>query len=106
MIVVENSIELKRIIKQRIIEQGPNCDLNDLDVSKVKDMSWVLFGLQFNGDISKWDTSNVKDMSYMFYDSQFSGDISDWDVSNTKTKFCIFFRSPLDGGNEPEWYKK
>ena len=62
-------------------------------------------GSQFDGDISKWDVSNVIDMSYMFYDSQFSGDISDWNVSNTKTKFCIFFRSPLDGGNEPEWYK-
>ena len=71
MIVVENSIELKRIINQRIIEQGPNCDLNDLDVSKIKDMSWMFFGLQFNGDISKWDTSNVEDMGFMFDGSRF-----------------------------------
>ena len=54
-----SALELKKLIGQRIKEQGPNCDLNDLDVSKVKDMSWVFFGLQFNGDISKWDTSNV-----------------------------------------------
>ena len=26
--------ELKEIINQRIEEQGPNCDLNDIDVSK------------------------------------------------------------------------
>ena len=31
--------ELKDIIKARIKEQGPNCDLNDIDTSLITDMS-------------------------------------------------------------------
>lgn len=31
--------ELKRLIDQRIKEQGPKCNLNDIDVSGVEDMS-------------------------------------------------------------------
>ena len=33
--------ELKKIISCRIKEQGPNCDLNDIDVSLIEDMSWL-----------------------------------------------------------------
>ena len=33
-----NRNELKEIIRRRIREQGPNCDLNDIDVSGIKDM--------------------------------------------------------------------
>ena len=54
MIVVENSIELKRIINQRISEQGPNCDLNDLDVSKIKDMSWMFYGSPLERKEPEW----------------------------------------------------
>ena len=66
---------LQKIIKQRIIEQGPNCDLNDIDVSRMKSMSHLFCGdtegadkvlNSFNGDISQWDVSNVKDMGGMF----------------------------------------
>ena len=53
MIVVENKKELKELIKQRIHEQGLNCDLNDIDVSKVKDMSDLFMDSTFNGDISE-----------------------------------------------------
>ena len=78
---------LQKIIKQRIIEQGPNCDLNDIDVSRMKSMSHLFCGdtegadkvlNSFNGDISQWDVSNVKDMGWMFCKSQFNGDISKW----------------------------
>ena len=105
MITVNSREELKELIKQRIEEQGPKCDLNDIDVSRVKDMHGLFFYSSFDGDISGWDVSNVEDMSYMFSGSKFSGNLSKWDVSKAKTKFCMFFGSPLDGGNEPEWYK-
>ena len=59
MIVVNNKKELKELIKQRIAEQGPNCDLNDIDVSRVTDMSYLFFETSFNGDISKWDVSKI-----------------------------------------------
>ena len=63
MIVVNNKKELRELIKQRINEQGPNCDLNDIDVSRVTDMSYLFFESSFNGDISRWDVSNVTNMS-------------------------------------------
>ena len=68
--------ELKTLIEQRIEEQGLNCDLNDIDVSRITDMSKLFQNSKFNGDISKWDVSNVEDMSCMFASSRFRGDIS------------------------------
>ena len=84
-----NKQELVRIIKDRIREQGPKCDLNDIDVSRITDMSGLFssHGLDsFNGDISGWDVSNVKTMTSMFEGSKFTGDISQWDLSNVKDK--------------------
>ena len=90
---------LQKIIKQRIIEQGPNCDLNDIDVSGMKSMSHLFCGdtngvdkvlNSFNGDISQWDVSNVKDMFALFSSSKFNGDISKWDVSNVERMGAMF----------------
>ena len=76
MIVVKNKIELRRLINQRIEELGPNCDLNDIDVSGITNMSHLFYRSKFNGDISQWDVSNVVDMTRMFACSKFDGDIS------------------------------
>lgn len=75
----KNRDQLKQIIEQRINEQGPNCDLNDIDVSGITNMSCLFKLSQFNGDISKWDVQN-----------------------NTNTQF-IFYLSPLYN-NPPQWY--
>ena len=78
----ETKEELKDIIKKRIEQEGPEVNLNDIDVSNIKDMSYLFFNSNFNGDISQWDVSNVTDMSYMFTGChKFNGDISKWDVS-------------------------
>ena len=95
--------ELQDIIKQRIKKEGNECDLNDIDVSKITDMSNIFFESEFNGDISKWDVSNVEDMEYMFYGSKFSQNISKWDVRNTLYMMGIFDYSPLKG-KEKEWW--
>lgn len=76
MITVNSKEELIELINQRIKEQGNNCNLNDIDVSKITDMSYVFFESDFNGDISEWDTSNVEDMSWMFEGSLFNGDLT------------------------------
>src|SRR5574344_780038 len=73
--------ELKQIIEERIKQEGPECDLNDIDVSNITNMSGMFYGSNFNGDISKWDVSKVTDMRYMFCGSEFNGDISKWNVS-------------------------
>ena len=63
----ESKEELQDIIKQRIKQEGNEVDLNDIDVSKINDMSSLFYDYgKFNGDISKWDVSNVTDMKFMF----------------------------------------
>ena len=89
----ETKEELKNIIKQRIKEKGNEVDLNDIDVSKITDMSNLFNGTNFNGDISEWDVSNVTDMQGMFYGCKaFNQDISNWDVSNVKNMCGMFWR--------------
>ena len=86
--------DLQKIIVETIKKEGPNCDLNWIDVSGVTDMSYLfnfteyLTYLQakrfrdqypFNCDISKWDVSNVIDFDNMFIcASSFNQDISNW----------------------------
>ena len=80
--------ELKDIIEDRISKEGPNCDLNDIDTSLIKDMSYLFYESDFNGNISNLDVSNVEDM---FYRSDFNNDISMWDVSKVNDNvWCIF----------------
>jgi surface protein len=65
--------DLKVLIKKLIKERGLNADLNDIDVSNVKDMYYLFLNSRFNGDISEWDVSNVTNMRGMFNESSFNG---------------------------------
>ena len=92
--------DLEYIIRRRMEYRGPNCDLNDIDISKVTDLSELFSSAtlrEFNGDISQWDTSNVKDMSWMFYQSKFNGDLSKWDTSNVRNMKRMFYYSEFTG---------
>ncbi len=69
--------ELENIIEQRIKEEGNEVNLNDIDVSKITDMSYLFLNTDFNGDISNWNVSNVTNMYCMFYNcNKFNKDIS------------------------------
>ena len=82
---------LKDIILQRIKEEGKEVDLNDIDVSKITDMTSLFEGTDFNGDISEWNVSNVKNMSGMFWACKsFDKDISNLDVSNVTDMSYMF----------------
>ena len=70
--------------------QGVPYILSGWDVSNVEDMNHMFYGAIFNKNISKWDVSNVEDMSYMFYYSEFDGDISNWDLSSVKNSSHMF----------------
>ena len=93
--------ELKDIISKRIKEEGNKVDLNDIDTSKITDMSNLFEKTNFNGDISNWDVSNVKDMVEMFWGCKnFNSDISNWDVSkvtNMNSMFdgCVIFNKDI-----------
>lgn len=78
MIVVSNRGELLKLIEQRIEEQGPNCDLNDIDVSRVTDMYCLFEGSKFSGNVSAWNTSNVERMDYMFMETPQEGMEPSW----------------------------
>ena len=92
----KNKYELKNIIKERIYKEGFNCNLNDIDVSLIDDMSYLFVDSKFNGDISKWDVSRVKTMYGMFYSSSFNGDISNWNITNLKDISGMFYKSKFN----------
>ena len=96
--------ELRDIIYQRVKDEGNEVDLNDIDVSKITDMSNLFDRTNFSGDISNWDVSNVKNMSYMFYRcDQFNGDISLWDVSNVTDMHYMFYNCPIEEKYKPKF---
>jgi surface protein len=97
-IIAKDIDHLKDLIGKEIRANGSQCDLNHIDISRIKKMSYVFENMSysFNGNISKWDMSNVEDTSYMFYKSEFNGDISNWDVSNVKDMNMMFMRTNLN----------
>ena len=121
---------LKKLIGKLMDKRGVDCDLNDVDVSGLRNTSFMFYHSAFNGDISGWDVSNVRNMGYMFKRSAFTGEnggISKWDVSGVGDMSGMFAFSPFDGdifdwnvskytitnymflsspleSNPPEWY--
>ena len=89
----ESKEELMKIIKESVSKEGDNCDLNDIDVRLIKDMSYLFYKKKFNGDISDWNVLNVTNMQGMFWHSEFNGDISNWKINDKcdisgMFKFC------------------
>ena len=102
--------ELMSIIDKRIKEEGNECDLNDIDTSKITDMSRlfyynsVLSFSEFNGNISEWDVSNVTNMTEMFRNaSKFNCDISQWDVSKVTSMISMFDHAKSFNQNISKW---
>ena len=97
--------ELQKTMRILITQRGADGDFNDVDVSKIKDMSYLFQAKdwakyyeygdktfnKFNGDISKWDVSKVESMTGMFQNcTEFDCDISNWDVSKVKSMAGMF----------------
>ena len=76
-------------------------DLNCIDVSKIKNLSWVFFTVEniFKNvitvkdiDVSEWDVSNAVNMEGMFKNCKdFNADLSKWDVSNVQNTNRMFY---------------
>ena len=96
--------ELRKIIEQRIEQEGNEVNLNDIDVSEITNMYALFSYLDFNGDISTWDVSKVINMESMFHGcTLFNQDISSWDVSKVKYKVDIFGKCPIEDKYKPKF---
>ena len=99
--------ELVNEIKIRLDRGQTN--LNDIDTSKITDMSNLFYHVFQhraikNIDVSLWDTSNVTTMSYMFFGcSIFNCDISNWDVSKVNNMTYMFYGCYLFNQNLDKW---
>ncbi len=97
--------QLLQLISERL-SKDMAADLNDIDISKVTDMSnlFVQFPT-FSGNVSKWDVSHVTNMSGMFEGvTGFRGGVSNWDVSKVTNMSNMFkgatsFNSDISGWN-------
>jgi len=68
-------------------------EINNLDSSKIKDMSYMLAEIKnFNNiDVSKMDTSNSTSMTAMFYNSTYEGlDLNNFETSNVTLMNSMF----------------
>jgi len=103
----ENKEQLRELLHQLFRERGNEADLNDIDVSKITDMSSLFESSEYifmNFDISEWDVSNVTNMTEMFSDcGKFNCDISSWDVSNVKYMNYMFYGCELFEQDLSKW---
>ena len=52
-VVAKNKKHLKQLIDERLARFGRRCDLNDIDVSQITDMSDLFNGSAFKGEIGR-----------------------------------------------------
>ena len=96
----KTTYELRCILEEELVRQGPDADLNFIDTSLITDM-YILFNELYNFSdhelcirnikIDKWDVSNVTDMDSMFWGlHDFNCDLSNWDVSKVENMDSMF----------------
>ena len=107
----KNRDELKQIISERLKKRDyvdkkiVPVDLNDIDVSGIKDFSDVFKGYDLTDvDMSGWNTHNANSFDHMFMDAtgMYNLDISNWDVSNVHIMHSTFANTDFNG-NISEW---
>jgi len=92
--------ELKDIIKDIIKNEGPDANLNIIDVSDITNMQGLFDISEYgkfieigNIKIDDWNVSNVRNMRNMFLNcGTFNGDISNWDVSKVTDMSGMFYK--------------
>jgi len=86
---------LRYLVKDRILRDGPEADLNDIDVHNVTDFSGIFRGVDFRGKIDKWDVSNGIFFMGMFEDCSFNGKLPK-NFSSAETMSLMFAGSQFN----------
>ena len=88
----ETKGELRSLLHQELKRQGPDADLNFIDVTEVEEMVDLFHYLDIrNIKIDQWDVSNVTNMRNMFSGcEEFNCDLSNWDTSNVTNMEWMF----------------
>lgn len=98
--------ELKDLIRQELENQGPDADLNHIDVSDITDMSWLFCCFDVRDiKIDSWNVSNVRTMESMFNGcGRFTGaGLDNWNTENVVIK-ANMFRDCDAIVKLPRWY--
>lgn len=101
--------ELRSIIEKELEQQGPDADLNHIDVSEIDNMYELFHRINKktsvgNIKIDQWDVNNVTDMESMFADcTKFNADLSNWDVSNVTSMQNMFIGCETFNSDLSKW---
>jgi surface protein len=109
---LRHAVQKYSLAKQSNNTHGMKCiavqygyPINKWNVSKVKDFSWVFYGMcsrldTFNEAIGDWDVSQATTMSFMFHKaSSFNQNLSKWDTSNVRDMSSMFYGASRFNGN-------
>ena len=79
-------------------------DMSKWDLSTMKNVLGIWYGVSFNGGISKWDVSSVTRMKSMFWGAtSFNDDLSQWDVSSVANMDGMFREAWVFNGDISKW---
>lgn len=97
IIIATDRAHLRKLVLKEIRTDGPDCDLNHIDVSGLQDMVKIFLNTPFSGNVSQWDTRQARSMEGLFMGSQFNGDLTGWNVACVENMQDMFRSSPFNG---------
>lgn len=98
-------VHLAYLIARLIDLRGFDCNLNDIDVSNIKDMSGLFSPYEdFQGDVSGWNTSSCINMKSLFSGcAHFNCNLNKWNVSKVKNFEKMFYHCYNFNGDISDW---
>lgn len=92
----KNFNELKKIITKRALDSNDGVlDLNDIDISKITNLSYLLANINNikSVNMNNWDTSKVTDIHGLFWCNKSIEEIymHDWNTNNIESFYGAFY---------------